>query len=281
MTRKMAQTQAGCNDAVLVISLLYLSVDIQYDWESFNACYRPIHKWLLVSYALIVASRLVYIAGSLISTTESGDFLLNLRQKSAFVRFLMSFTWLVLVPFFTVWSAIGTSWILEVRRHTPQCLPNGVHLWFLVVWQVLGYLWIAIHCGLGAVAWFLERRLRRAEVDLRQIEDADVLSRWGQVSRLQGYTSMPTLPGADGLSPDEIRALPCTVVEAGPEDAEEECPICLHVVKAGDSVRQLGACGHTFHRSCIDLWLLRRADCPLCKHAVKAKAVEGGKGWDV
>mmetsp|Transcript_79250 Transcript_79250/g.183912 ORF Transcript_79250/g.183912 Transcript_79250/m.183912 type:complete len:279 (+) Transcript_79250:176-1012(+) len=274
------QAQVGCNDVVLVLSLLYLSVDIQYDWDSFSTCKRPVHKWLLVSYALIVASRLIYVAGSLASSADAGDFLLNLRQKNTMVRFLNSFTWLIIVPCFTVWSAIGTSWIVEVRRHTPQCLPNGVHLWFLVIWQVLGYLWIVIHCGLGVMAWFLEKRLRTAEVDLQQIEDADVLSRWGQVSRLQGYTSMPAIAGGGGLTATQIRALPCAVMpENHGQGVDEECPICLNLLKAGDTVRQLGVCGHTFHRSCIDLWLLRRGDCPLCKRTVKAS--ERAKGWDV
>mmetsp|Transcript_23995 Transcript_23995/g.68741 ORF Transcript_23995/g.68741 Transcript_23995/m.68741 type:complete len:280 (-) Transcript_23995:134-973(-) len=279
----MAQMQVGWNDAVLVLSLLYLSVDIQYDWDNFSACKRPVHKWLLVSYGLIVASRIVYIIGSLSTAVEAGDFLLNLRQKNSLVRFLNSFTWLILVPFFTVWSAIGTTWIVEVRQHTPECLPNGVHLWFLVIWQALGYLWIVIHCGLGVMAWLLEKRLRNAEVDLQQIEDADVLSRWGQVSRLSGYTSMPAIPGGGGgLAPAEIRALPSAVVqECSLESTEEECPICLNTLKAGDCVRQLGTCAHTFHRSCIDLWLLRRADCPLCKQAVKVGESSKGKGWDV
>merc|ERR1719401_1434597 len=79
-------------------------------------------------------SRLVYVAGTLISAAENGDFLLNLRQKSTTLKLLMKFTWLVLVPFFTLWSAIGTSWVMEIRNHTPECLPNGAHLWFLVIW---------------------------------------------------------------------------------------------------------------------------------------------------
>jgi len=276
--------QVGWNDTVLVVSLLYLSCDIQFEWEAFSSCQRPVHKWLLVSYGLIVASRVVYIAGSLISAAESGDFLLNLRQRSAFLRFLMSLTWLVIVPFFTFWSALGTMWILDVRRHTPECLPNGVHLWFLVIWQALSYLWVIIHCGLGAMAWFLERKLRMAEVDLQQIEDADVLERWGQVSRLQGYTSLvSSANGGQGLSASEIRALPFSVVKPleTPMDVEE-CPICLHEMKPGDLVRELGSCGHNFHRCCIDLWLLRHADCPLCKRKVRRAAESGsGKGWTV
>lgn len=274
----------GWNDFVLVASLVYLSYDLQFEWEDFRTCKQPIHKWLLVSYGLIVASRVVYIAGSLISAAESGDFLLNLRQHSTFLRVLLSFTWLVIVPFFTFWSALGTMWILEVRRHTPHCLPNGVHLWFLVIWQALSYLWVIIHCGLGAVAWYLERKLRMAEIDLHEIEDADVLARWGQVSRLQGYTSMISADnGGQGLTASEIKALPYAIVPDTHMHVVEECPICLYDIKPGDMIRQLGSCSHSFHRSCIDLWLLRHADCPLCKRQVRK--VDSGsykaKGWTV
>jgi hypothetical protein len=272
-------SHVGCNDAVLVISLLYLSIDIQYDWDTFSTCYKPIHKWLLVSYTLIVASRIVHVVGSLTSSAESGDFLLNLRQKHAVVRFLTSFTWFIIVPAFTFWSAIGTKWIIEVRKHTPQCLPSGVHLWFLVIWQVLGYLWVLIHCGLGAMAWFLEHRLRNAELDLEQIEDADVVTRWGQVSRLSGYAAVQGLSKEGGLAPKQILALPSAEMPEHPGAVDEECPICLNVLKSGDTVRQLGPCGHTFHRSCIDLWLLRRADCPLCKRQVKG--YDPNQGWEV
>jgi len=228
----------GCNDAVLVISLLYLSIDIQYDWDMFSTCYKPIHKWLLVSYTLIVASRVVYIVGSLTSSAESGDFLLNLRQNHAVVRFLTSLTWYIIVPAFTFWSAIGTKSILEVRKYTPQCLPSTVHLWFLVIWQVLGYLWILIHCGLGAMAWFLEHRLRNAELDLEQIEDADVVTRWGQVSRLSGYTAVQGLSREGGFAPSQILALPSAETPDHPGAVQEvsHMPECVEVWRHNQAV---------------------------------------------
>lgn len=265
----MVLAQAWVNDAILVISLLYLAIDIHYDWDFFVACHRPIHKWLVVSYALIVLARVTRVVGGLKSTAGSGEFLLNLRQRHVVSRILTIFTWLVLVPCVTVWSALGTKWVLEVRRYTPQCLPSQVHLWFIAVWQVLSYCWIAVHGGLGAMAWFLERRLRHAELDLEQIQDADVLMRWGQVSRLRGYTAVQDLSNNGGLTPAQILALPSGTVSGHQDMVDEECPICLNSLKCGESVRQLGPCGHTFHRSCIDLWLLRRAECPLCKHTVK------------
>mmetsp|Transcript_110476 Transcript_110476/g.236070 ORF Transcript_110476/g.236070 Transcript_110476/m.236070 type:complete len:290 (+) Transcript_110476:152-1021(+) len=287
--------QAGCSDIVLILSLIYLSVDLQFDWDGFRSCHRPVHQWLLGSYVIVMLSRLVYLAGSMLATTaEAGDFLLDLRPKGSGLRLLSSLTWLVIVPFFALWSLIGTSWIWDVRRYSPQCLPSGVHLWFLIIWQVLSYLWILIHCGLGVAAWLLERRLRNAEGDLQQIEalDSDVQSRWGQVSRLSDYTSLEGLSGAAGrgagLSPSQIRALPSFEITEGNATlyGQEDCPICLNALQIGDSVRQLDACEHTYHCACIDLWLLRRADCPLCKQKVSGGSCGGGgcrssTGWAV
>lgn len=267
----MSDSKVGWNDGVLIVSLMYMCIDIQYEWDGFDSCKRPIHKWLLLSYGLVVLSRVVHVAGALASQNES-EFMLNLRQKSTVVRLLLSLMWLVILPAFTIWSMVGTAWVWEVMKHTPECLPGGAHFWFLIVWQGLSYFWIIVHCGLGVVAWYLERRLRRAEGDLRQLEDQDLLSRWGQVSRLQSYASVPGLPGSEGgLQAAEISALPGLMVVETPM---EDCPICLTELCAGENARQLSVCGHTFHRSCIDLWLYRRADCPLCKAEVKTSPAE-------
>lgn len=259
------------NDGILIGSLLYLSIDIQYEWQDFNTCLYPVHKWLLISYGFIITFRLAYIVGTLLGAAEAGDFLLDLRQKNTLPKLLLSFTWLIALPLFTIWTAVGTYWLWEVRRVTPQCLPVGVHLWFIIVWQVLSYVWIAIHGGLGAVAWVLERRLRRREWDLRQLEDDDVLSRWGQVSQIGDYTSL-SAQHTVGLSPADINKIAgrTSVVTEAEAAEDRECPICLNDLNSGDKVRHLASCGHTFHRSCIDLWLLRRADCPLCKSEVKS-----------
>jgi len=92
-----------------------------------------------------------------------------------------------------------------------------------------------------------------------------------QVSQIAGYTSLSSQHTV-GLTPaeiDKIAGRTAVVTEA--EAAEDrECPICLNDLNSGDKVRHLASCGHTFHRSCIDLWLLRRADCPLCKSEVKS-----------
>ncbi|CAE6917128.1 SIS3, partial [Symbiodinium sp. CCMP2456] len=168
---KMADSKVGWNDGLLIVSLMYMCVDIQYEWEGFSSCKRPIHKWLLLSYGLVVMSRVVHVSGALMSQSSQSEseFMLNLRQKSTVVRLLLSLMWLVILPAFTIWSVVGTVWVYEVMTCTPECLPGGAHFWFLIVWQALSYFWIIVHCGLGLVAWYLERRLRRAEGDLRQL----------------------------------------------------------------------------------------------------------------
>merc|ERR1719221_1546443 len=143
----------------------------------------------------------------------------------------------------------------------------GMPLYFIITWQVLSYAWITIHTTLGGVAWVLERRVRRAEGSLRAMEDADTLARWGHVSQLAGYTSLVN-NSLEGLKPDQINQLAETVASEMSLGEEKECSICLSEICPGDVVRRLDSCGHTFHRSCIDLWLLRRADCPLCKCGV-------------
>jgi len=272
----------GLNDGILLVSLLYSCIDLLCEWESFSGCSRPIHKWLIVSYACVIGFRVIHLAGMHTaggdeagnegSTASAGDFLLDLRHKNAIPRFLASFTWLLTLPFFTLWTLLGTSWLWTTVKETPQCVPTATHLWFSAFWLALCYIWVGIHVGLGIVAGLLERRVRRAEADFAEIEDGDVRSRWGNVSQISGFQS---LQGAmdTGLSPSEIKALPWSKGLMNDVEAEcaecVDCSICLNEMCSGDCVRILPTCGHSFHRSCIDLWLLRRADCPLCKRCVR------------
>jgi len=271
------------NDGAMFISLTYLSIDMQFETQEFQHCQWPVQKWLLVSFLLILAFRLAHIFGSSQAVAGSGDFLLNLRHKATLPRILVSLTWLMFLPFFAAWTGVGTFWLWESKKISSKCLPWGLPLCFIILWQVLSYAWICIHLGLGSRAWFLERRLRQTEDNLRAMEDPDTLSRWGQVSQLSGDTAL-TNNSMVGLTPEQIKQLPETV--GGAIDLQEnECSICLNEICDHDAVRQLGTCGHTFHRCCIDLWLLRRADCPLCKQNVvqheDAPAVVEAERWHV
>jgi hypothetical protein len=43
------------------------------------------------------------------------------------------------------------------------------------------------------------------------------------------------------------------------------CAVCLEDVQRGETVRRLPACGHLFHKDCIDMWLHSHTTCPLCR----------------
>lgn len=254
---------------VLCLSLGFLTANLLSEWYNFEGCSKPVHMWLLVSYALMMTYRLVHIGVDLGFTASTGVFLINLRQRSAVLRSLTQLVWLFIVPVYTTWSALGSWWVWDVLQRTPECIPNEMLVWCLMVFQVLSYCWICVHVGLGITAWWLERKVRKAEANLEQVADVDTLERWGNVSRIEGYTSLPQVKTDDHLTPEALLTLPGVQVWSRDASAAMDCPICLNALKDGDTVRQLPACSHAFHRSCIDLWLLRSADCPMCKTAVR------------
>ncbi|CAI9293159.1 unnamed protein product [Lactuca saligna] len=51
-------------------------------------------------------------------------------------------------------------------------------------------------------------------------------------------------------------------------DYDTECSVCLSVFEDGEEVRKLPRCNHSFHASCIDMWLYSHSDCPLCRNSV-------------
>lgn len=290
-------SQLGINDAILAASLVYSCIDLGSQWELFAQCERPIHRWLVVNYACLFVFRLIHVVGSHLLSDGAADlavdFLLNLRPKGRASKALVAFNWLVVTPFFVVWTLVGTRWLHEVATLTPTCVPSDTYLWFATFWVALSYVWLLVQLSLCGVACFLEWKVMRVEQDLRAIEDDDVRSRWGSISTLSSYASLGTFAGPlvrSGFSPAEIGKLAglhtCTAagVLGEADQAQEydiecaarredtcECSICLSDVKLGDQLRRLPQCGHTFHRACVDVWLLRCADCPLCKRNCRMK----------
>ncbi|CAN6172581.1 unnamed protein product [Urochloa humidicola] len=79
---------------------------------------------------------------------------------------------------------------------------------------------------------------------------------------------------AAGMDAAAISALPAAFgyKRDHPATGWAQCAICLGLVRAGEAVRRLPACGHLFHAGCIDKWLRAHATCPLCRAAVVAAA---------
>lgn len=264
----------SATDGILVVSHIYLIADLLLDWDAFDGCSKPVHKWSLVSYLVMLSSRFVCGLGNQIAARGgvSMGFLINARHKDEASKFLFRLTWCVIVPFIAAWNFLGTYWIFHVIQNSSHMLAHiECHLWMMAFWLLISYAWTAIHLRIGTVAWLLEVRVRSTVQDLREVTDADTISRWGDAaSQIQDYSALRGAQANAGLSPAQILALPCEEVVS--ENAGSECAICLLAVETGDKARSLKACGHVFHKSCIDLWLLRSSLCPLCKTCTKSPA---------
>ncbi|GJN29603.1 hypothetical protein PR202_gb17844 [Eleusine coracana subsp. coracana] len=74
-----------------------------------------------------------------------------------------------------------------------------------------------------------------------------------------GAAATPALPAAFEFKWDRAAAT---------STGWAQCAICLGLVRAGEAVRRLPACGHLFHAGCIEKWVQAHATCPLCRAAV-------------
>lgn len=281
------------NDAVLLVSLAYYTVDVISEWTVFSTCTRPVHHWLLATFISIASFRLSHVLGFWAwalgdagATAAEGEatgsslvgFLLDLRPKGVTYRLLLSFSWGLAVPCLAVWTMLGTSWFWAVSRDSPDCLPSETYHWFACLFLLVCYGWIGLIAALGVKAMLLERQVRQAEGRLREVESDDVLRRWGPISHLSSHRDLnrdEAQAPRTGLSPAAIKALPLEVAAAhqpwSATEAAEECSICLAEVEPGEKIRRLPGCGHTFHGSCIDVWLVNQANCPLCKRHVEVE----------
>ncbi|CAL8090701.1 unnamed protein product [Calicophoron daubneyi] len=73
---------------------------------------------------------------------------------------------------------------------------------------------------------------------------------------------------------DMIQFLPSASYIPASKDKLKECIICMCELKLNDEVRYL-PCLHTFHRTCIDDWLMRSFVCPTCLRPIEVDVVSG------
>lgn len=52
-------------------------------------------------------------------------------------------------------------------------------------------------------------------------------------------------------------------------DTDHSCAICQDALTSEQEGRKLNACGHWFHKTCIDTWLQGNVHCPVCRHDIR------------
>ncbi|XP_044460626.1 RING-H2 finger protein ATL32-like [Mangifera indica] len=77
--------------------------------------------------------------------------------------------------------------------------------------------------------------------------------------------------GFHGLEPVTIANFPTKKYSdqffAAVEDAQ--CAVCLSEYHCEDTLRILPYCGHSFHVTCIDIWLQQHYTCPVCRISLR------------
>lgn len=233
-------------------------------WGSATRCNTKIHGWLLGLYVCMWTCCIAFRAAGR-SAAHGGSalpwYLLHRCVNcDATIRLVFIFTWAVLAPFLVVWTGLGWYWLNTFFESGAECLKGSGHASMTFVIACL------MICGLSSLAcvifvvqvWAVSHSLERGNAALSAITDMDLMERWGCPKPLLEEDL------SRGLQHSEIMLLPCYEARA---INGECCAICLSAVSEGDRIRRL-PCGHTFHRPCVDQWLLRVASCPMCKAPV-------------
>ncbi|CAL9179231.1 unnamed protein product [Musa hybrid cultivar] len=77
--------------------------------------------------------------------------------------------------------------------------------------------------------------------------------------------------GIHGLEPVVVASFPTKkfgdqFISSG---RETQCTVCLAEYQEKDVLRILPFCGHTFHVTCIDIWLKQHSTCPVCRISLR------------
>jgi hypothetical protein len=221
---------------------------------------KPIHLWLLLAYAFAVACYLSCATVVKQCKTPQGDVgCISQDPPSGVGRSMLALSTMVLPACLLAWTGLGMYWLADVLGSETQCKQNGHESVPLAVACTILLGMEAIICTVVSYqAAVIAESVARGSAAVLAIADADFVQRWG--------APKPVLQEdlSKGLSPAQIDSLPCGEGVA----VGENCVICLCPVELDDRVRQMPSCSHSFHKCCVDQWLLRSAACPTCKAPV-------------
>eukprot|EP01017_Pseudomicrothorax_dubius_P016589 TRINITY_DN18813_c0_g1_i1.p1 TRINITY_DN18813_c0_g1~~TRINITY_DN18813_c0_g1_i1.p1 ORF type:complete len:169 (-),score=17.76 TRINITY_DN18813_c0_g1_i1:195-701(-) len=159
---------------------------------------------------------------------------------------------------------------------TDECVPEGgsttLLLWLLFFDFLISFFIVSTFVGT------LYRTLRRRWIQRR------ITELLAAQNALLPLTTIQQLIDNAGINPDEIafierelQLIPTKQVQKediGSELKEFQCSICIEDLVEGATIAKLPKCHHTFHKHCIDVWLLKKPTCPNCKQNVRRALAE-------
>jgi hypothetical protein len=201
-------------------------------WTPCGNCNRPLRYWILIHCMLQLLQapvRMKFYFSVCRAPNSNGDLL------EFFQRLTASSAWrgskIVSVATYG-WFILGVVWLLN-STHCRIC-PGLYKLCCAVVFTAVARLLMTL------IVFYHTFQQNADEVDP---------------------------PKVCGASQNLIDALPLERFSAS-TCCETSCAVCLCDFQGGDMLRRL-PCRHSFHRACVDKWLMHKKVCPLCVQDVE------------
>ena len=159
----------------------------------------------------------------------------------------------------------------DIHNYFPALLYS--HSRFTTLTQILHYVRHQMNhhfpgYGIGAPT----AATGAATTTLNLIQAIDVitlLNRFGGAGAAAGAAA--TFASAVIVAPtaEQLESASETITDLSGSDLSNRCAICQDGILSTDTCRRLRACGHVYHRSCIDQWYQRSVRCPTCRHDIR------------
>lgn len=110
-----------------------------------------------------------------------------------------------------------------------------------------------------------------ATTTLNLIQAIDVITLLNRFGGAGAAGAAATFASAVIVAPtaEQLESASETITDLSGSDLSNRCAICQDGILSTDTCRRLRACGHVYHRSCIDQWYQRSVRCPTCRHDIR------------
>ena len=225
-------------------------------------CGTPhISVWLIGWYLVIMAYRFLYVIAVHVD---------NSVREPGSVVIVVGTTVILLSIFASIWTFIGTNWIVRDLASGNPCL-NGLERYIALAILSAIYLFYALLAGF--FVYFIIMDTRNASFRKKFLKELNKIYNDKQHAshvNVKGFVAKyKTIMASEPMMDIEKNILKefCSVKVAN-SDEKAECGICLLEFEPQE-VKTLTPCKHAFHYSCIIGWYQLKSSCPYCRQSFR------------
>ena len=240
---------ADCADYVVTIFFIYLLTEFIQSYDTMK-CATPIPVYEIGNISTILFLLILNL------TNDIQNHLFNL---------IKAFLFILLIPFYFIWTILGTVWIIQNMVKGNKCL-NTTQIVFMFIGQFIIYFVYFILIGLTIL--FLKKFYNNSKIQedgkkklLMFYENEERAKNLEIDLFLNKYT---ILEESSILNKEREIILKCCTVDKSKLNDDDNCVICLDRLKNKTECVKIG-CSHLFHSECIFDWYKVKPKCPMCK----------------